>query len=237
MAGKGSRFAKDGFGMPKPLLEIHGKPFFYWAAQSIKKFVDVQDVTFVVLKEHVDMFCIDRRICEYYPSAVIHVIPQVLNGAAMTCLKGVEDVPDCDPIVFNDCDHLFRSRAFEKFAGSGFDLSVTGALLTFESTSPKYSFLDMDDMGNVVRTIEKIPVSSHAICGCYYFRSKRDFERAVTKYMKQCEYNELYMSGVYNVMAAEGEIVKSFPTDYHVSFGVPEEYAEAKVSKHFDEME
>ena len=49
MAGRGSRFFDDGFISPKPLIEINGKPFFYWAARSIEKFVDCADLTFVVL--------------------------------------------------------------------------------------------------------------------------------------------------------------------------------------------
>ena len=40
MAGRGSRFFKNGFVCPKPLIEINGKPFFYWAARSVEKFVD-----------------------------------------------------------------------------------------------------------------------------------------------------------------------------------------------------
>ena len=53
MGGAGSRFTKNGYVMPKPLIEIHDKPFFFWATQSILKFVDVQDLTFVVLQEHI----------------------------------------------------------------------------------------------------------------------------------------------------------------------------------------
>ena len=40
MAGRGSRFFENGFVMPKPLIEINDHPFFYWATQSIAKFVD-----------------------------------------------------------------------------------------------------------------------------------------------------------------------------------------------------
>ena len=51
MAGRGSRFFKNGFVCPKPLIEINGKPFFYWAARSVEKFVDCADLTFVVLEQ------------------------------------------------------------------------------------------------------------------------------------------------------------------------------------------
>ena len=39
MGGAGSRFYKNGYMQPKPLIEINGKPFLYWATMSIKKYV------------------------------------------------------------------------------------------------------------------------------------------------------------------------------------------------------
>ena len=45
MGGRGYRFFKDGYSMPKPLIELNGKPFFYWSAQSVMKFVDVADIS------------------------------------------------------------------------------------------------------------------------------------------------------------------------------------------------
>lgn len=84
MAGGGTRFGKEGFQLPKPLIRLQGKPFFYWAVQSIVKYMDVEDIIFVVLQEHTENFSIDREILEHYPNARIHVIPQVLNGAVLT---------------------------------------------------------------------------------------------------------------------------------------------------------
>ncbi|MDP9412820.1 MAG: hypothetical protein M3Q08_01745 [Pseudomonadota bacterium] len=31
MAGRGSRFAREGILQPKPLVDLGGKPFFWWA--------------------------------------------------------------------------------------------------------------------------------------------------------------------------------------------------------------
>ena len=119
MGGKGSRFSKYGYEYPKPLLEIQGKPFFYWATQSIAKFIDVIDITFVVLQEHIDKYDIDKHIKKYYPEAIIHVIPEVLNGAVLTCQEGLQEIKDNNPILFNDCDHIFRCRSFEEFCKEG----------------------------------------------------------------------------------------------------------------------
>ena len=42
MGGRGSRFSKEGFDFPKPLIKIYDKPFFYWATRSIEKFVSFE---------------------------------------------------------------------------------------------------------------------------------------------------------------------------------------------------
>ena len=55
MAGAGSRFYKNGYIQPKPIIEIAERPFFYWGVRSVQKFVDIQDITFVVLKDHIDL--------------------------------------------------------------------------------------------------------------------------------------------------------------------------------------
>lgn len=234
MGGKGSRFSKYGYEFPKPLLEIHGKPFFYWAAQSIAKFVDVCDIIFVVLQEHVDKYEIDKRIREYYPKALIHVIPEVLNGAVLTCMEGMKEIHDDAPLVFNDCDHIFRCTAFEEFMTVKQQEKVDGALLTFPSDSPKYSFLRLDESGNVTETVEKEVISNQAICGCYYFADKKTFVDASEEYLKNCGYQEFFVSGVYNIMAQKNAVIKAFETDFHLPFGVPEEYEEAKKSDFFD---
>ena len=112
MAGRGSRFNQEGFDLPKPLLEIYGMPFFYWATRSISKFIELSSINFVVLQEHVDNFSIDKVIKNFFPEARIIELPNVTEGAVITSMKGIEEINDELPIIFNDCDHLFKSEKF-----------------------------------------------------------------------------------------------------------------------------
>ena len=236
MAGRGSRFSAKGYKEPKPLLQIYGKPFFYWSTQSVRKFVELSSLDFVVLEEHVSGFHIDAEIRKYFPEARIHVLPEVTEGAVITALKGCEDIDDQFPVVFNDCDHLFKSSEFNSFCRSGCGSDIHGILLTFSSNEPRYSFVGKDERGNVVRTVEKEAISSEAICGCYYFSSRDVFEKEAQKYIRQCEYSEFFMSGVYNSMISDGMIVRSIPTDFHVSFGTPDEFSQAAESGCYKEL-
>lgn len=234
MAGSGSRFFKQGYVVPKPLIIINEKPFFYWATMSLAKFITLRSLTFVVLREHINQFEIDKQILDFFPQANIQVLDQVLNGAVLTSLEGVKDINDGYPIIFNDCDHTFKCSTFNDFCSIGEFDNVDGALLTFESNDPKFSFLAYDDKGNVIKTVEKQAISNDAICGAYYFKNRETFENAVDKYLKVCEYKEFFVSGVYNIMADEGKKIKSFRVDRHVPFGTPEEYEIAKTSNIFE---
>ena len=235
MAGRGSRFSKAGYDFPKPLLEIYGKPFFYWATQSVAKFNQLASLDFVVLQEHVDRYNIDKEILRYYPEAKIHALKEVTAGAVITCCHGIEEVADEYPVVFNDCDHLFKSTKFNEFC-TNIDENVDGMLLTFESDSDKYSYVGFDEAGNVCETMEKVVISNDAICGCYYFASADLFKKAADEYLTKCNYSEYFMSGVYNVMIENKLCVKCMRTDFHVPFGVPEEYEEAQGSEEYKDL-
>ena len=233
MGGGGTRFAKNGFSLPKPLIELGDKPFFYWSTASLYDDISNKDLTFVVLQDHIDKFGIDSEIKKYYPEAKIVVIPEILNGAVLTALEGVKDIDDDLPIIINDCDHAFKCYDFSKFINTEDISSVDGALLTFESSDPKYSFLEMDENDNVIHTVEKKAVSTHAICGAYYFRNVETFKKYAERYLKNCDYAEFFMSGVYNEMAKDNLIIKNYTCDYHIPFGTPDEYELAKQEEMF----
>ena len=236
MGGRGSRFGKMGYNQPKPLIEIQGKPFFYWATQSIAKFVNLSSLTFVVLQEHIDNFAIDKAIHEYYPQAELVVLPDVLKGAVLTCLEGTKTIANAQPILFNDCDHIFKCRKFYDFCHKGEFTKLDGALLTFASDDPKFSYVAFDEEGNVTHTVEKQVISHDAICGAYYFRNTDIFCQATEKYLDNCSYEEYFVSGLYNEMAYAGKKIKAFQCDMHIPFGTPEEYLEAKGAKEFEEL-
>ena len=233
MGGAGSRFS---FSVPKPLIMLQGRPFFYWATQSITKFIKPLDITFVVLRDHLEKFSIDTEIHKFYPNAKVVIIPHVLNGAVLTCLEGNKNINDTSPLLFNDCDHMFICKSFYDFMNnSASEQKTDGALLTFSSTDPKYSFLECD--GNrVIRTVEKKAVSNKAICGAYYFKNRNIFETYAEKYLDECTYSEYFISGIYNTMIKENKIISYFETNIHIPFGVPEELESAKTDERLKQV-
>lgn len=237
MGGAGSRFFKNGFVMPKPLIEIHGKPFLYWATRSIEKYVALADITFVVLKQHIAEFHIDKVILKHFPDAKIQAVDfeEVKSGPVMTCLAGLRNITDDQPILFNDCDHMFCCNSFtEDMNNSSWDYD--GALLTFQSDQAQFSYIQYEN-GRIAGTVEKEVVSNHAICGAYAVRNGQMFREMAEEYLKNCNYSEFFVSGIYNVMCRKGLIVKNYTVDFHVPFGTPVEYEQAQGSEYFKMLE
>lgn len=236
MGGNGSRFSERGYQLPKPLLTIQGKPFFYWSTQSIRKYVHLESLIFVVLREHIDKFQIDEEIRRYFPEAEIVLLEHVLNGAVLTCARGIQSLTNHLPVLFNDCDHIFTCDSFYRYCNTGSYSELDGALLTFPSRDPKFSYVEMDAQGRIKHTVEKKVVSDQAICGAYYFRNRKLFEDAAKIYLDNCTYKEYFVSGVYNVMSENNAIIRNFTVDMHLPFGTPQEYEEAVYSSYFSKL-
>ena len=226
MGGAGTRFLNNGFECPKPLIELCGKPFFARACDSVRGRIPLRSLTFVVLREHIEDFGIDRRIHEVYPEARIVSLPEVLNGAVLTAMEGAKTIANDDPVIFLDCDLSFECEVMDEFYKAE-AFRADGTLLTFRSDLDRYSYVRIDEEGYALETAEKRVISGNAVTGAYGFRSAGLFLEAAERYLTACEYREYYMSGIYNLLIADRKRIRVFEADRSLSFGTPEEYAAA----------
>ena len=223
-AGRGSRFAKLGFAEPKPLLELHGRPFFWWAVESVRRVVATRQLIFVVLQEHIDDFAIARKIHSYYPAAQVIALPDVTGGAAETAAVGMRALARPGPVAINDCDHAFICPSLAGIV-KALQRDTEAALMCFRSASPAYSNARLDLNGKVIGTAEKEVISPFAIAGCYLFSDAGRFGELYESYKQSCAYNELFLSGVFNLAAERQLPIGMVEVERHCSFGTPEEMA------------
>src|SRR5690242_13687930 len=147
MAGQGSRFVRAGRTEPKPLIDIAGRPAFWWAVESVRRAVAVREMVFVVLAEHVRTFAIDQRIRESYPTARVVTVPALTGGAAETAAVGVASIGREGPIAINDCDHAFVAGGALQELAHALTSGANGALVGFRARSPGYSYVALDSAG------------------------------------------------------------------------------------------
>ena len=221
-AGRGSRFAKLGFSDPKPLLELHGRPFFWWAVESVRRVVPTRQIIFVVLQEHIDDFAIDQKIRACYPDATVIALADVTSGAAETAALGMAALAAPGPVAINDCDHAFICPELAKVV-QALQVDTEAALMCFRSASPAYSYASLGSDGRVTGTAEKQVISPFAIAGCYLFADAGRFQELYESYRQTCPYNELFLSGVFNLAAERRLPIGMIEVERHCSFGTPEE--------------
>ena len=200
MAGEGSRFARAGWTTPKPLIELRGVPLFQRAIGSVAIEGVEMKYSFIVRQEHIDNQHIDRLITDILPEARVM-----------------------------DCDLEFRSKRYNELVSAALSVCADdadgGALVSFESDNPRYSYALIDEEGRVVRTAEKEPISTHALCGAYFFGSGKDFKRIAHQLLYDGTHGkaELYVSLLYNYLLAEGKVVRLASMEEYYSYGTPEE--------------
>ncbi|RAS55675.1 nucleotidyltransferase-like protein [Vibrio diazotrophicus] len=226
MAGRGSRFSKSGYSLPKPLVKLNGKPFFWWSIMSISRSVEITTLTCVILKEHIEKFDIDKKILSYFPEARFVILEDVTSGALETAISGLKCINNDLPVIINDCDHAFEvNKLSESINLLKESENLDGYLCHFKSDSPAYSYGQYDQSEKLIETVEKRVISNLAIAGAYIFKSKQLVSLYYEEYKNNCLYDELFISGLYNFMVSDGKVIKGILLDSHLSFGTPDELA------------
>ena len=229
MAGEGSRFAKAGWTTPKPLIELNGQPLFKHAISSVSADGIQMKYSFIVRQEHIDKYAIDKGIKAFLSEANVFSVMQTTRGAVETCLMAESAIDDEDAVIVMDCDLEFRSKTFieiiKDILSQSVDKANGGALVSFESDLPKYSYAEVGEDGLVKRTAEKEVISNHALCGAYFFSTGKRFKEIAHQLLNEPEFKkpEYYVSLLYNYMLAEGEKVQLAPMEEYYSYGTPEE--------------
>ena len=229
MAGEGSRFLKEGWTTPKPLIMLNGKTLFEHAISSIAA-PDIElKYSFIVRQEHIDQYRIDKQIRAILPKANVFSVLKTTRGAVETCLVAESALADEDGVIVMDCDLEFRSKAFLEILTENLSLPLSeaegGALVSFESNEPRYSYAEVGTDGFVKRTAEKEVISCHALCGAYFFSTGKKFKQIAHRLLGEPEFKkpEYYVSLLYNYLLEDGEKVQLATMEEYYSYGTPEE--------------
>ena len=229
MAGEGSRFLKEGWTTPKPLIELNGQPLFKHAISSVTD-KDIQmKYSFIVRQEHIDKYQIDKGVRSFLPEANLFSVVKTTRGAVETCLIAENAIADDDAVIVMDCDLEFRSKKFmeiiKQILNKPIEEATGGALVSFESNEPRYSYAALGEDGVVARTAEKEVISNHALCGAYFFASGRRFKQIAHLLLAEPAFTkpEYYVSLLFNYLLKDGEKVWLAPMEEYYSYGTPEE--------------
>jgi len=235
MAGNGQRFFDAGYDLPKPLIDIKGKPMFARVIENL--WVNNPELTCIVRQDHVNNYEIDKRILEHYPDANIIIIPGTTEGAACT-VRLATNVLGGEPMIVANCDQLMRWDPKEFYEKIDTNLYPGGLIPVFtpNHNEPKHSYCEVDKYGNLLQLKEKEIISDIATVGVYYFGDESKWIKAHEKQMEANDRtnNEFYLAPTYNYLE---ENVGIHRIDEMIGMGTPEELNEFKNSIWWEQIE
>jgi dTDP-glucose pyrophosphorylase len=223
MAGRGSRFAKAGYTVPKPLIPVGGKPMIQWVIDNVRPDTPHRFI-FICLADHMreypDVPATLRRLC---PGCQIVEVAQVTEGAACTVLLARELIDNDDPLMIANADQ-FVEIPIDRYLSQMDEQQADGLIMTFWADHPKWSYCRMRPDGTVAQVVEKQVVSNEATVGIYNFRRGRDYVRAADAMIaKNLRVNgEFYVAPTYDQLIDEGRkvVIADTGREYDGMFGL-----------------
>jgi len=223
MAGLGERFARAGYALPKPYIDVAGRPMI----ERVMDNLAMPGGRFIVIArretlDHPAAAPLARR------GAATVAIERATEGAACTVLLARGRLAPDAPLLIANCDQIVDMDC-GRFVQDCHERGLDGSILVFRDADrdPKWSFAEVDGAGRVIRVAEKQPISDLATVGLYYFRRAGDFLDAAIDMIARNERvnGEFYVCPVYNHAIANGlKIgVHEIPAEAMHGLGTPED--------------
>jgi len=236
MSGFGERFRRSGYAVPKPLVEIDGKPVI---AHVIDLFPGEFDFIFICNQEHLSnpAYRMEAILKEYCPSGRIVGIPPHKLGP-INAVRQVDHLLDpTEPVIVNYCDFtcFWDWHHFKRYVK---ETACAGAIPAYKGFHPhslgSTNYAYMQERNGWVQDIqEKQPytnnrIEEYASSGTYYFASAQIMSDAFRMVMEQ-DLNvggEYYVSLAYKSLLYNKKPVAVYPLQHFMQWGTPEDVAE-----------
>lgn len=223
MAGEGSRFAKEGYTFPKPLIDVNGKPMIQVVVENLN--FDAEYI-FLVREEHIKKYDGLVNTLERITNGKCKIVEvgELTEGAACTTLLAKEYIDNEEDLLIANSDQ-FIEFSLENFKIFKEMTDVDAIVYTFNAVHPKWSFVKINSEGYVSEVAEKKPISNVATCGIYWYRRGSDFIKYANRMIEKNirVNNEFYIAPVYNELIRDGKKIIPFFVNSMWGIGTPED--------------
>lgn len=228
MAGLGSRFAQEGYSIPKPILPVGNLKMIELVIQNLTS-SHVEKLVIVTKNEISESSALPHLLSHYPFEVQIILINETTDGPATTCALAKKHIDMDKPLVIANSDQ-FLDIDFEIEYMNWESTTSDGIIWAMEDDSPKWSYVRTDSNGHALEVREKVVISNLATCGVYAYTRASDFFQAYEKMVEVNDLtnNEYYVAPTYNYLIANGKRISvrdlgTAGTVMH-GLGVPEDY-------------
>ena len=236
MSGFGERFRRAGYDIPKPLIEIEGKPII---AHVIDMFPEETNFHFICNKEHLENinYRMEEILFKHCATAKIHSIEPHKLGPVFAVQQIQEHLKPDEPTIVNYCDFTcyWNWKHFKSFV---IETGCNGAIPAYKGFHPhslgKTNYAYLKEMDGWVQDIqEKQPftdnrMNEYASSGTYYFSSSEIMFNSFNHMVKENMLlgGEYYVSLAYKYLCKESDSVIVYPLQHFMQWGTPEDVRE-----------
>lgn len=236
MSGYGERFRRAGFSLPKPLIEVDGKPII---AHVVDLFPSAERLLFICNREHLDEpgYRLAETLAKTAPEAEILAIAPHSRGPVHAVLQAAGQLDAAMPTIVNYCDFacLWDFGAFRRFLET---TPLDGAIVCYRGFHPhmlgstNYAYVRERD--GWIRDIQEkqpftaTPMREFASSGTYYFSSGALALQACRRAVDEdlALNGEYYVSLAYKPLLADGRRIAVYEIQHFMQWGTPKDLAE-----------
>lgn len=205
MAGAGSRFAREGYKNPKPLIPINDVPMIQVVINNLAPSRPHRFV-FVCQQAHIGAYGLDQKLPKWAPGCMIIGLNGITEGAACTVLSARDLIDNQDELMIANSDQ-YVDVAIDDYLERIDKNNLDGLIMTMRADDPKWSFVGLDEQSLVTRVVEKEVISNEATVGIYNFKRGADFVAAADRMIARNlrVNNEFYVAPAYNQLIEDGQ--------------------------------
>ena len=209
LGGKGERFKKEGYILPKPLIKVLDKEILFYVIDNL----DIQsiDKVYIIYNKELDEYNFNEIIKKKYPFIELIKLNYDTKGASETIYIGTEYIIKNgnynNKTILIDGDTFYRENILKKFR----EINNNAVFYVKNyDTNPIFSYIKLDSNDIITQIKEKDKISDNANTGVYAFNN-------INLLNKYCKYvldnelffkNEPYTSCVIDIMLKNNEVFK-----------------------------
>lgn len=227
MGGLGTRFRKQGYTVPKYMIEAKGRTLFEWSMISLEGYAkDVNQYIFIAMKDEntdVKSFITDQCVKLNLPSYHVILLDYLTDGQATTALLAEQYWNRDNALLIYNIDTYVESGEMNSA-----ELKGDGFIPCFQGKGDHWSFVRLDKLGKVVEIKEKKRISNYCTLGAYYFKTCELYKILYDEYYNNSKKpinGEKYVAPLYDYLLSKGgEIyISEIAADKVHVLGTPEE--------------
>ncbi|MDB5775645.1 MAG: hypothetical protein JWP38_1778 [Herbaspirillum sp.] len=236
MSGFGERFRKAGYSVPKPLIEIDGKPII---AHVIDMFPGETDLVFICNEEHLaePSYRMREILAHYCPTGKVVAVPSHKLGPVHAVTLAAQWIRRDCPVLVNYCDFTcyWDWSHFKQWAAAS---GCAGAIPAYRGFHPhtlgttNYAYI-RESNGWMLDIQEKQPytdnrMEEYASSGSYYFSNGQLMLDAFHATIDQnlTVGGEFYVSLAYKSLLKDHLPVAIYDLQHFMQWGTPADVAE-----------